>query len=71
MSDVSVSQYQQAPQQNETGSSQVILQKRALYPFKFIYKKTLGQVVNTYKVGARGASAFITHVPNFTRRHIK
>lgn len=48
---------EEAPQQSETRSILLIRQKRALLPFKFIYKKTLGQVVNTYKVGAREARA--------------
>lgn len=47
----------EATQQSETRSTLLIRQKRALLPFKFIYKKTLGQVVNTYKVGAREARA--------------
>ena len=53
----SIKKDREAPQQSETRSTLLIRQKRALLPFKFIYKKTLGQVVNTYKVGAREARA--------------
>ncbi|GBP82065.1 hypothetical protein EVAR_103784_1 [Eumeta japonica] len=45
------------PHRRETKSTSLIRQKRDLYPFKFIYKKTPGQVVNTYKAGAAEARA--------------